>query len=574
MSSTSTLSLFPPATDTPHAANVLAAARALAGHLARSRPLDRRLVSEVMTTLFGGADTESKWLWRDAYEAIEAATVLQIRRLAPQVARLEDAPAEIAALLAAVSALGLTHSRRSEDQVALDQFSTPPELAAIAVLAAQVRPGDRVLEPSAGTGLIAAVAEACGGVLWLNEPADGRAALLDGLFPAARRSRLDGRHIHDLLDAAGRFDVAVCNPPFTDLDRHLKAALGALADGGRLAAVAPASALSDEGGLRRLSDGGRIVARILFPPRAFARHGTSVETGLLVLERDETGAEVAPLAVADDLATAAILAAAVPGRAGARPRARLEASPASLLAPGGRAGARASARLAFLAGASAVDYETRAWTGEGRDIGLYQAHGLARIVLPDPRPHPSPLVESGPMASVAPPAPTYRPVLPRALRDEGRISDAQAIRSLRARTSGEADPGGPVIAFRGAPSADTAEDAGRIFDALNWALAEWPDMALATTGAKGSEKLAIKWSQQKGVKLILARADFDTHGKAAPFRANDDLIALEPTCCLTLAHSLGEGRGSGDRPFGPAMNLGQKAMEHGVRHVAIRARAA
>lgn len=425
MSSTSTMSLFPPATDAPHAANVLAAARALAGHLARSRPLDRRLVSEVMTTLFGGADTEGKWLWRDAYEAIEAATVLQIRRLASQVARLEDAPAEIAALLAAVSALGLTHSRRSEDQVALDQFSTPLELAAIAVLAAQVRPGDRVLEPSAGTGLIAAVAEACGGALWLNEPADGRAALLDGLFPAARRSRLDGRHIHDLLDAAGRFDVAVCNPPFTDLDRHLKAALGALADGGRLAAVAPASALSDEGGLCRLSDMGRIVARILFPPRAFARHGTSVETGLLVLDRGEAGAEVAPLVAADDLATAATLAAAVPGRPGARPRARLEASPASLLAPGGRAGARASARLAFLADASAVDYETRAWTGEGRDVGLYQAHGLARIVLPEARPHPSPLVESGPMASVPLPAPTYRPLLPRALRDEGRISDAQ-----------------------------------------------------------------------------------------------------------------------------------------------------
>ena len=155
-----------------------------------------------------------------------------------------------------------------------------------------------------------------------------------------------------------------------------------------------------------------------------------------------------------------------------------------------------------------------------------------------------------------------------------QLEAKQAIRSLRARKSGEVDPGGPVIAFRGAPSADTAEDAGRIFDALNWALAEWPDMALATTGAKGSEKLAIKWSQQKGVKLILARADFDAHGKAAPFRANDDLIALEPTCCLTLAHSLDEGRGSGDRPFGPAMNLGQKAMEHGVRHVAIRARAA
>ena len=154
-----------------------------------------------------------------------------------------------------------------------------------------------------------------------------------------------------------------------------------------------------------------------------------------------------------------------------------------------------------------------------------------------------------------------------------QLEAKQAIRAIRNRRSGEADPGGPVIAFRGAPTADTAEDAGRIFDALNWAKGEWPDMALATTGAKGSEKLAIKWAQQKGVKLILARADFDRNGKAAPFRANDELIALEPEVCLTLVHSLAGVR-EDQRPFGPALNLGQTAMENGLRHVSIKARAA
>lgn len=154
-----------------------------------------------------------------------------------------------------------------------------------------------------------------------------------------------------------------------------------------------------------------------------------------------------------------------------------------------------------------------------------------------------------------------------------QLEAKQAIRAIRSRRSGEADPGGPVIAFRGAPTADTAEDAGRIFDALNWAKGEWPDMALATTGAKGSEKLAIRWAAQKGVKLILARADFDTHGKAAPFRANDELIALEPEVCLTLVHSVAGVR-EGQRPFGPALNLGQKARENGLRHLAIKARAA
>ena len=154
-----------------------------------------------------------------------------------------------------------------------------------------------------------------------------------------------------------------------------------------------------------------------------------------------------------------------------------------------------------------------------------------------------------------------------------QLEAKQAIRAIRNRRNGEQDPGGPVIAFRGAPTADTQRDAGRIFDALNWAKQEWPDMALATTGAKGSEKLAIKWAQQKGVKLILARADFDTHGKAAPFRANDELIALEPEVCLILVHSVDQS-GADQRPFGPALNLGQKAMECGLRHVSIKARAA
>lgn len=149
-----------------------------------------------------------------------------------------------------------------------------------------------------------------------------------------------------------------------------------------------------------------------------------------------------------------------------------------------------------------------------------------------------------------------------------------AMRAVERRRRGEADPGGPVVAFRAAPFADSAEDAQRIFDALNWAKSEWPDMALATTGAKGAERIAIRWAQQKSVTLVLARADFDRHGKAAPFRANDDLLALEPTCCLTLAQSLELGRAERSHPFGPALNLAQQATARGVRHVAILAKAA
>jgi hypothetical protein len=154
-----------------------------------------------------------------------------------------------------------------------------------------------------------------------------------------------------------------------------------------------------------------------------------------------------------------------------------------------------------------------------------------------------------------------------------QIEARDAIRANKARRHAAAYPGAMIVAFRAAPQADTAEDAGRIFDALNWARSEWPDMALATSGARGGEKLAIKWAEQKGVTLVLAKADFDGHGRAAPFRANDELLQLEPVCVLTLANSLNLSRSEGLHPFGPALNLAQKAAEKGIRHLAVKARA-
>jgi len=408
-----------------HAANVLAAARALTPQLNRSRTLDRRLVANVMTTAFGGSDAEGVWLWRDAYDAIEAALVLQLRRLAPQIARLEDAPAEICALLAHLADLSLTHSRRSEEQVALDQFSTPPHLGALAVLAAQVRAGDAVLEPSAGTGLLAILAEACGAEVSLNEIAASRAALLEGLFPLAARSRHDAVWLKDILPAAGRFQVALVNPPFQALEAHLHAALDCLAEGGRLSAIVPARLFDDAPAVRALAARGRIVLRLALPARAYAKHGTSVETGLLVIDRGAPSAAIPAVRMAETLADAAQSAAGVDARPTAQPRQFRVLAHAALLAPRVRAAATPSNRLAFLASATPIAYETCAWLGEGHDVGLYQAYRLGRIRLAHAASHPSPLVESGPMASVPPPAPTYRPVLPAKTIAEGMLSDAQ-----------------------------------------------------------------------------------------------------------------------------------------------------
>lgn len=153
-----------------------------------------------------------------------------------------------------------------------------------------------------------------------------------------------------------------------------------------------------------------------------------------------------------------------------------------------------------------------------------------------------------------------------------QIEAREAIRAQKARKHAATDPGSAIVAFRGAPQADTSDDANRIFDALNWAREQWPDMALATSGAKGAEKLALKWAKQKGVKVVLAKADFDRHGRAAPFRANDEMLELELVCVLTLGNSINPERASDLKPFGPALNLAQKAAERGLRHHPVKAR--
>jgi len=407
-------------------ANTFAAARALTPHLARSRTLDRKLVAGTMTMSFGASDAEGAWNWRDAYDAIELAVVLQLRRLAPQIARLEDAPAQIAGLLASLNALTLTHTRRSEEQVALDQFSTPPELAAVAVAAAQIRPGDKVLEPSAGTGLMAIIAEACGASLTLNEIAEHRSGLLDLAFPSAARSRHDAVHLPDLLCASGSFHAVITNPPFQQLEAHLQAALACLADGGRLSAIVPTRLFEDKAVMRTLRAKGAFVAALAFPARAYAKHGTSVGAGLLVIDRGPSEGPVqVPVIQTRDLAQLAELAASLPARSTAQARVFRVASNVAFLEPKARALATPAARLAFLVSASPIAYRIREACEEGRVVGLYQAYQVASIEIDAARAHPSAMVEAAAMASVRPPRPTYRPVLCPHLLADGVLSDAQ-----------------------------------------------------------------------------------------------------------------------------------------------------
>jgi hypothetical protein len=153
-----------------------------------------------------------------------------------------------------------------------------------------------------------------------------------------------------------------------------------------------------------------------------------------------------------------------------------------------------------------------------------------------------------------------------------QVDAKDALRAREASRTQGMHPGKAVVVFRGAPHADTAEDAQRIFDALNFTLERWPDMSLATSGAKGAEKLAIRWAAQKAVPVILARADFNRYRLAAPFRANDELLALNPVCVLTLDRSLNDERRQAKGSFGPAASLAETAQKNDLMHYPLRRR--
>ena len=122
----------------------LASALAQIGTEVDNQPLRSSALARIMRETFHGSDAGGAWDWRMAYDLMQAAAVQMLLRR-------DGAAGDIAAAKPLASRL-LTETRRSEQQIRLQQFSTPLPFAAMVVRAAAIRKGETVLEPSAGTG--------------------------------------------------------------------------------------------------------------------------------------------------------------------------------------------------------------------------------------------------------------------------------------------------------------------------------------------------------------------------------------------------------------------------------------
>ncbi len=99
---------------------------------------------------------------------------------------------------------------------------------------------------------------------------------------------------------------------------------------------------------------------------------------------------------------------------------------------------------------------------------------------------------------------------------------------LAARRRAETEimvPAGPKIAFSGGDAIDHRP----IWAKLDQIHAKHPDMVLLHGGSPtGAEKIAARWADHREVPQIAFKPDWVRYAKAAPFKRNDQMLAVMP----------------------------------------------
>ncbi|MHC0068001.1 strawberry notch-like NTP hydrolase domain-containing protein [Nostoc sp. UIC 10890] len=417
--------------------SVVNVAQELVKLLIENRPISTKTVSTQMNRYFNGTAAQGKWQWKDGYEALEVALILYLRQKG-----LSDNPLE---QLRRLELLCPTHTRRSEEQLKLQQFSTPLPLAYLVALAGQITNNDLTLEPSAGTGILAQFAKLQGASLMLNELADDRAKILRRLFPGVPLFSVNAEQINDYLAGKTQPSVVLMNPPFSSSPKisdrnpdatknHINSALQRLADGGRLVTIT-ANWFSPNNPTWRETfvkwqDFARVLLSVGVSSKVYSKHGTTMETRITVIDKVPTDnhSDIPCISETLDLPELLALIEQLPERSPWERSEKVKTAAKAIVVqlPKRTTVVQPETVSSLPDDLIVLEYEVIEWTAsEGLKDTLYETYRPQRIRIKDALPHPSLLCESAALALVSPPAPTYKPHLPSNIITQGLLSEAQ-----------------------------------------------------------------------------------------------------------------------------------------------------
>ncbi|WP_184245520.1 strawberry notch-like NTP hydrolase domain-containing protein [Novosphingobium chloroacetimidivorans] len=333
-----------------------------------------------------------------------------------------------------------TQTVRSEEQIAWQQFSTPMDLAALAVIVAQATPDDIVLEPSAGNGLLIAQLAPVA-TLQLNELDERRRRHLARSFPSAKISGHDGAAIGSVMAHLPRPTLILMNPPFSRslgrgadqnaAARHLQAALRRVAPGGRVVAIMP-DWFTNSARMKTVYETvlrDTTVQTSLRVERCYEKHGTSIAVRLYVI--DKKPGHIAPTVIQRtgvlDLLDAISLVPRTKAASTSGMPAPIKRS--SSLFKAVRSTGQAAPTIVrnpvinqVLPVAYAPLEQPRPL---GEQVGVYLPYRPSRLDFSAAGEHPTALVESVAMGSIAAPRPDYVPHLPERIVTERTLSEPQ-----------------------------------------------------------------------------------------------------------------------------------------------------
>lgn len=192
-------------------------------------------------------------------------------------------------------------SWRTNKQKEMQQFSTPPQIAYLLANILNPTVDELILEPSAGTGSLAAWLRAAGCKIHVNELSAIRRTFLalQGYQPTG----LNAEFLDDLLPNEIAPEGILMNPPFSASGgrvktgdsnfgfRHIKSALARLKTGGRLVALLGNDSVtkSDKGRrfLSEIAANYDLRAVITLPKSAYYKYGTNFQTCIVCIKKPE-----------------------------------------------------------------------------------------------------------------------------------------------------------------------------------------------------------------------------------------------------------------------------------------------